>query len=74
MIVSKMNQHFRLSKRGCKSGLVINALAKYAANFFVQRIFFVNSWFELVLFITIVNTNFKYGLNQIKSIFEKEKL
>ena len=45
----KMSQHFWLSKRGSKSGLVINAPLKYTANFCIMYIFSaVNSWFELV--------------------------
>ena len=70
MIASKMSQHFRLSKRGSKIGLVINTPAKYVANFFSFYIFLsVNCWFKLVFLlllfiITIVNTNVEYGLNQ----------
>ena len=74
MIVSKMSQHFRLSKRGSKTGLVIIAPAKYAANFLYNVYFFVNSWFEISIFmITIVNTNFEYGFNQDQiKIYGKE--
>ena len=39
MIASKMNQHFWLSKRGSKTGLVINAPVKYAAKFCIMYIF-----------------------------------
>ena len=40
-------------KRGSKTGLVINAPAKYAANdsfFCIKYIFLVNSWCELVFY------------------------
>ena len=42
-----------------------NAPVKYAANFCIMYIFSaVNSWLELIFFmVTIVDTNFKYGLN-----------
>ena len=32
------------------------------------KISFVNSWFKLVPFSTIVNTSYKYGANQQKSL------
>ena len=76
MKASKMSQHFRLSKRGSKAGLVMNAPAKYAPNFCITYIFSsVNSWFELELFIiTIINANFKYGLNKKIKKIELQKL
>ena len=49
MIASKMSQHYWLSKKVSKTGLVINAPVKYAANFCIMYIFsVVNSWFELI--------------------------
>ena len=53
MILLKISQHLRLSKRGSKIGQVINAPAKYAANysfFCIKYIFLVNSWCELVFY------------------------
>ena len=53
MILLKISQHLRLSKRGSKTGLVINAPAKYAANYSflcIKYIFLVNSWCELVFY------------------------
>ena len=53
MILLKISQHLRLSKRGSKTGLVINAPAKYATNysfFCIKYIFHVNSWCELVFY------------------------
>ena len=47
MILLGISQHLRLSKRGSKTGLVINAPAKYAANysfFCFKYIFLINSW------------------------------
>ena len=35
----KISQHLQLSKRGSKTGLVINAPAKFAANFYIKCIF-----------------------------------
>ena len=35
MILLGISQHLRLSKRGSTTGLVINAPAKYAANYFL---------------------------------------
>ena len=42
MILLKISQHLRLSKRGSKTGLVINAPAKYAANysFLLYKVYF----------------------------------
>ena len=46
VILLKISQHLQLSKRGLNTGLVINAPAKYAANysfFCIKYIFLVNS-------------------------------
>ena len=51
MILLKISQHSRLSKRGSKVGLVINAPAKYATKysfFCIKYNFLVNSCCELV--------------------------
>ena len=51
MMLLKISQHLLLSKRGSKTGMVINAAAKYAANysfFCIKYNFLLNSWFELV--------------------------
>ena len=53
MILLKIRQHLQLSKRGSKTGLVMNAPAKYAANysfFSIKYIYLVNSWCELVFY------------------------
>ena len=53
MILLKISQHLRLSERGSKTGLVIDAPAKYVANysfFCIKYIFLVNSWCELVFY------------------------
>ena len=53
MILLEISQHLQLSKRGSKTGLVINAPAKYAANysfFCIKYIFLVNGWCELVFY------------------------
>ena len=53
MIPLKISQHLQLSKRGSKTGLVINAPAQYVTNysFFCSKyIFLVHSWYEVVFY------------------------
>ena len=62
MILLKISQHLQLSQRGSKTGLVINAPVKYAANysfFCIKYIFLVTSWCEFVFYYT-ENVNPKY--------------